>query len=122
MEYARYGPTAGDRIRLADTNLRIEISEDWAGGPGRSGNEVIFGGGKVIRESMGQSCAREKPDAAFDEVDPARAVGRPQRFGPELLAPTSHITTDRAGTQQLIFTFPAVAPPALSEYIHTRQV
>ena len=57
-DYAdRFGPTTGDRIRLADTNLRIEISDDWSGGPGRSGNEVVFGGGKVIRESMGQSCA-----------------------------------------------------------------
>ncbi|MBB6347166.1 urease subunit alpha [Nonomuraea muscovyensis] len=58
VEYAdRFGPTVGDRIRLADTNLRIEVTEDWSGGPGRSGNEVVFGGGKVIRESMGQSCA-----------------------------------------------------------------
>ncbi|TDD19689.1 hypothetical protein [Nonomuraea diastatica] len=57
-QYAdRFGPTTGDRIRLADTDLRIEITEDWCGGPGRSGNEIIFGGGKVIRESMGQSCA-----------------------------------------------------------------
>nr|WP_221493574.1 urease subunit alpha [Actinomadura coerulea] len=55
-EYADlYGPTAGDRIRLADTDLWIEIDEDWAGGPGHSGDEVVFGGGKVIRESMGQS-------------------------------------------------------------------
>jgi urease subunit alpha len=53
----RFGPTAGDRIRLADTDLRIEVTDDWSGGPGRSGNEVVFGGGKVIRESMGQSCA-----------------------------------------------------------------
>ncbi|WP_246075468.1 urease subunit alpha [Nonomuraea terrae] len=50
-----YGPTAGDRVRLADTDLRIEITEDWAGGPGHSGDEMVFGGGKVIRESMGQS-------------------------------------------------------------------
>ncbi|SEG25058.1 urease subunit alpha [Thermomonospora echinospora] len=50
-----YGPTAGDLIRLADTDLWIEITEDWAGGPGRSGDEMVFGGGKVIRESMGQS-------------------------------------------------------------------
>ncbi|MET8003606.1 urease subunit alpha [Nonomuraea glycinis] len=57
-DYAdRFGPTTGDRIRLADTDLRIEICDDWSGGPGRSGNEVVFGGGKVIRESMGQSCA-----------------------------------------------------------------
>ncbi|WAC55657.1 urease subunit alpha [Gordonia sp. SL306] len=52
-----FGPTAGDRIRLADTDLIIEITEDRSGGPGRAGDEAVFGGGKVIRESMGQSRA-----------------------------------------------------------------
>ncbi|MFF9624150.1 urease subunit alpha [Streptomyces griseosporeus] len=52
-----FGPTAGDRIRLADTDLLIEIEEDRSGGPGRAGDEAVFGGGKVIRESMGQSRA-----------------------------------------------------------------
>jgi urease subunit alpha len=53
--YARlYGPTAGDRIRLADTDLLIEVERDLSAG---SGNEAVFGGGKVIRESMGQSVA-----------------------------------------------------------------
>ncbi|MEU4212479.1 urease subunit alpha [Streptomyces sp. NPDC026206] len=51
----RFGPTLHDRIRLADTELWIRIDDDWSGGPGRSGSEMIFGGGKVIRESMGQS-------------------------------------------------------------------
>ena len=46
-----YGPTKGDRIRLADTNLFIEVEEDHCAG----GDEAVFGGGKVIRESMGQS-------------------------------------------------------------------
>ncbi|MGW4799786.1 urease subunit alpha [Nonomuraea sp. NPDC004297] len=74
VEYAdRYGPTLGDRIRLADTNLRIEITEDWAGGPGRSGDEVIFGGGKVIRESMGQSCA-PRDSARFGAPQPPDTV------------------------------------------------
>lgn len=50
-----YGPTTGDRIRLADTDLLVEIEEDRSGGPGRAGDEAVFGGGKVIRESMGQS-------------------------------------------------------------------
>ncbi|CAL9340104.1 urease subunit alpha [Streptomyces sp. NPDC093808] len=50
-----YGPTTGDRIRLADTNLVLRVDADWCGGPGRSGDEMVFGGGKVIRESMGQS-------------------------------------------------------------------
>ncbi|MCC3771167.1 urease subunit alpha [Streptomyces sp. UNOC14_S4] len=50
-----FGPTTGDRIRLADTDLLIEIEEDRSGGPGHAGDEAVFGGGKVIRESMGQS-------------------------------------------------------------------
>ncbi|MFG2720506.1 urease subunit alpha [Streptomyces sp. NPDC048416] len=50
-----FGPTAGDRIRLADTELLVEIEEDRCGGPGRAGDEAVFGGGKVIRESMGQA-------------------------------------------------------------------
>ncbi|MFR9725222.1 urease subunit alpha [Streptomyces sp. MS19] len=52
-----FGPTTGDRLRLADTDLLIEIEDDLAGGPGRAGDEAVFGGGKVIRESMGQSRA-----------------------------------------------------------------
>jgi urease subunit alpha len=48
---ALYGPTAGDRIRLADTDLFVEVTEDHCAG----GDEAVFGGGKVIRESMGQS-------------------------------------------------------------------
>lgn len=51
-----FGPTTGDQIRLADTNLVIEVTEDRSRGAG-SGDEVVFGGGKVIRESMGQGMA-----------------------------------------------------------------
>ena len=58
-----YGPTAGDRIRLADTDLLIEVERDLAGG----GDEAVFGGGKVIRESMGQSNAT-RADGAPDTV------------------------------------------------------
>ncbi|MFJ8667437.1 urease subunit alpha [Streptomyces sp. NPDC093600] len=50
-----FGPTTGDRVRLADTDLFVEIEEDRSGGPGRAGDEAVFGGGKVIRESMGQA-------------------------------------------------------------------
>ncbi len=53
---ALYGPTTGDRIRLADTDLWIEVEEDRCGGPW-AGDEAVFGGGKVIRESMGQARA-----------------------------------------------------------------
>jgi urease subunit alpha len=49
-----YGPTTGDRVRLADTDLVIEVEQDLSIG---GGNEAVFGGGKVIRESMGQATA-----------------------------------------------------------------
>lgn len=62
-----FGPTTGDRIRLADTDLLIEIEEDRAGGPGRAGDEAVFGGGKVIRESMGVSRAT-RADGTPDTV------------------------------------------------------
>lgn len=45
-----YGPTKGDAVRLADTDLFIEVEEDYT----QYGEEVLFGGGKVIREGMGQ--------------------------------------------------------------------
>ncbi len=50
---AMFGPTKGDRIRLADTSLVIEVEQDHT----RYGEEVKFGGGKVIRDGMGQSQA-----------------------------------------------------------------
>ena len=46
-----FGPTTGDRVRLADTELIIEIEKDFA----TYGDEITFGGGKVIRDGMGQS-------------------------------------------------------------------
>ncbi len=52
-----YGPTTGDRVRLADTDLIVEVEDDLCRGPEGAGDEAVFGGGKVIRESMGQSRA-----------------------------------------------------------------
>jgi urease subunit alpha len=60
---ALYGPTTGDRIRLADTDLLIEVERDHCAG----GDEAVFGGGKVIRESMGQSRAT-RADGTPDTV------------------------------------------------------
>ncbi|MCZ7482907.1 urease subunit alpha [Rhizobium rhizogenes] len=56
-----YGPTKGDRLRLADTELVIEIEEDHT----IYGEEVTFGGGKVIRDGMGQS---QRPAAEVADV------------------------------------------------------
>ena len=46
-----FGPTTGDKVRLADTDLIIEVEKDFT----TYGEEVKFGGGKVIRDGMGQS-------------------------------------------------------------------
>src|SRR5215470_7210823 len=52
VAYAQmFGPTVGDRVRLADTDLFIEVEKDFT----IYGEEVKFGGGKVIRDGMGQS-------------------------------------------------------------------
>ena len=55
-----YGPTTGDRIRLADTELIIEIEKDFT----VYGDEITFGGGKVIRDGMGQS-SRQGREAEY---------------------------------------------------------
>ena len=55
-----FGPTLGDRVRLADTELWIEVEKDFT----LYGEEVKFGGGKVIRDGMGQSQATNKQGAA----------------------------------------------------------
>ncbi|MBL6920373.1 MAG: amidohydrolase family protein, partial [Puniceicoccaceae bacterium] len=55
-QYAEmFGPTVGDQVRLADTELFIEVEKDLIAEAGGYGNEVKFGGGKVIRDGMGQS-------------------------------------------------------------------
>ncbi len=58
-----YGPTTGDRVRLADTDLVIEVEKDHT----TYGEEVKFGGGKVIRDGMGQS-QRSRAEGAVDTV------------------------------------------------------
>ena len=60
---AMYGPTTGDRLRLADTDLIIEVERDLT----TYGEEVKFGGGKVIRDGMGQSQAT-RAEGAVDTV------------------------------------------------------
>lgn len=59
-----YGPTVGDRIRLADTDLVIEVEEDAT----VYGDEIKFGGGKTIRDGMGQSVHTTSADGDLDLV------------------------------------------------------
>ena len=64
-QYAEmYGPTTGDSIRLADTDLVIQIEKDYT----TYGEEVIFGGGKVIRDGMGQHPLATREDGVPDVV------------------------------------------------------
>ncbi len=63
-----FGPTTGDRVRLADTNLVIEVEKDFTLAAGGYGEEVKFGGGKTIRDGMGQGQAMNGPGPA-DAVD-----------------------------------------------------
>lgn len=53
-----YGPTVGDKVRLGDTDLIAEIERDFA----VYGDECIFGGGKVLRDGMGQACGYQASD------------------------------------------------------------
>lgn len=62
-----FGPTKGDRVRLADTELVIEIEEDYTLRAGGYGEEVKFGGGKTIRDGMAQS-QRTRAQGAVDTV------------------------------------------------------
>ena len=65
-----YGPTKGDRIRLGDTQLIIEIEHDFA----HLGDEVTFGGGKVIRDGMGQSSRACRSDPGTLDVVITNAI------------------------------------------------
>lgn len=64
-QYAEmYGPTTGDSVRLADTELFIQIEKDYTS----YGEEVVFGGGKVIRDGMGQHPLATREDGVPDTV------------------------------------------------------
>ena len=65
-----FGPTTGDRVRLADTDLIIEVEKDFT----IYGEEVKFGGGKVIRDGMGQSQVTNKQGAADTVITNALIV------------------------------------------------
>jgi urease subunit alpha len=63
-----FGPTVGDRLRLADTDLMIEVEHDYTLRAGGYGEEVKFGGGKTIRDGMAQSSRRRALKAPWTAV------------------------------------------------------
>lgn len=65
QDYANmFGPTTGDRVRLADTDLLIEVEKDYT----VYGDECKFGGGKTLRDGMGQAAKAERKDGVLDLV------------------------------------------------------
>ncbi|MGB9217952.1 MAG: urease subunit alpha, partial [Pseudolabrys sp.] len=60
-----FGPTVGDRIRLGDTGLFVEVERDLRG---RLGDEIVFGGGKSLREGMGMDNRLTRKAGAPDLV------------------------------------------------------
>jgi hypothetical protein len=85
-----FGPTTGDRLRLADTELIIEVEKDYT----IYGEEVKFGGGKVIRDGMGQSqrVSAEVVDTVITNaliVDTSPASSRPTSASRTAASPPS---------------------------------
>ena len=61
-----FGPTVGDRVRLADTDLIIEIEKDLI----KYGDEAVFGGGKSIRDGLGQASGISRAESIAVGVEP----------------------------------------------------
>ena len=61
---AMYGPTTGDKVRLADTSLVLEVEKDYT----VYGDEIKFGGGKTLRDGMGQASGLTSGGGALDLV------------------------------------------------------
>lgn len=61
---AMYGPTTGDKVRLADTSLVLEVEKDYT----VYGDEIKFGGGKTLRDGMGQASGLTSEGGALDLV------------------------------------------------------
>ena len=59
-----FGPTTGDKIQLADTNLIVEVEKDCT----TYGDELVFGGGKTVRQGMGMSPGTTHEAGALDHV------------------------------------------------------
>ena len=90
-----YGPTTGDRVRLADTELFIEVEKDFT----TYGEEVKFGGGKVIRDGMGQSQATRAEGAVDTVITNALIVDVTGIYKADVGLKNGRIAADRQGRQ-----------------------
>src|SRR5437868_1101651 len=128
-----YGPTAGDRVRLADTELLIRIERDLT----IPGEEAKFGGGKVIRDGMGQSARATRGDDVLDTVitnavvvdhwgivkadigiRDGRIVGIGKAGNPDIMAGVTKGMVVGAGTEVIAGEGKIVTPGGLDTHIH----
>ena len=90
-----YGPTTGDKIRLADTELFIEVEKDLT----TYGEEVKFGGGKVIRDGMGQSQVTNKDGAVDTSTLSISLIGtNAENYADDIARNDVHLLENFAGT------------------------
>ncbi len=134
-QYAElYGPTTGDRVRLADTNLVIEIERDYA----TYGDEAVFGGGKSIRDGMAQSARATRASGTLDLVitnvivmDPllgivkadigvrdGRIVGIGKAGNPDIMDGVSPALVIGAGTEVIAGEHLIATPGGIDSHIH----
>jgi urease subunit alpha len=128
-----YGPTVGDRVRLADTDLFIEVEWDFT----VYGDEVKFGGGKVIRDGMGQSARTTTAEGALDcvitnalildhwgivkadiGIKDGRIVGVGKAGNPDLMAGVSPEMVIGAGTEVIAGEGRIVTAGGIDTHIH----
>src|SRR5260370_20538274 len=128
-----YGPTAGDRVRLADTELLIRIERDLT----VPGEEAKFGGGKVIRGGLGQSARAARGDDVLDTVITSaivvdhwgivkadigirdgRIVGIGKAGNPDIMAGVTKGMVVGAGTEVIAGEGKIVTPGGLDTHIH----
>ncbi|MBI4588854.1 MAG: urease subunit alpha, partial [Candidatus Rokubacteria bacterium] len=128
-----YGPTVGDRVRLADTELVIEVERDFT----VYGDEVKFGGGKVIRDGMGQSARATAAEGALDcvitnalildhwgivkadiGIRGGRIVGIGKAGNPDLMAGVTPAMVVGAATEVIAGEGRIVTPGGIDTHIH----
>ncbi len=128
-----YGPTVGDRVRLADTELLVEVERDFT----VYGDEVKFGGGKVIRDGMGQSTRVTAAEGALDLVvtnalildhwgivkadigiKNGRIVGVGKAGNPDLMAGVNPAMVIGAGTEVIAGEGKIVTAGGIDSHIH----
>ncbi len=128
-----YGPTTGDRVRLADTDLFIEVERDLT----VYGDEVKFGGGKVIRDGMGQSARATSAEGVLDAVitnalildhwgivkadigiRAGRIVGIGKAGNPDVMAGVSPVMVVGAGTEVIAGEGKILTAGGIDTHIH----